>query len=534
VICGATAAYTLYERYRNLAIRDVPGPKNPSWIHGHQWYWQRGEESDTEKHLLEEYGTIVRWNGSLGEDRLWIADPKAVHRILQGSGYQYRKLDGNRGFIMALMDKGLVWAEGDAHKRQRRAMSPAFGLIETKALFPYFVQCSNSLADKWHDAVSDGESGQAAIINVYSWFGKATLDAIGEGAFGYDFGALESADNKFAKSYANMAFGIIGTLSKGRLFVLNALRWFPEGFASWIVEKDPSPGMVKLRENRKYAHEIAAKLIEEKRQELKDGTSRKDVLSLLVKASSSLRPEWRLNDEEMIAQVRTILFAGHETTGKTLVSILWELARKPHIQERLRAEIVETLEKVRARGDSDFSVNDLDSMPYLIAVVKEALRLYPALFETTRRATKDDVLPLAKPLVGLSGKVYKEIPVPAGTAVFISILGYNLNKDLWGQDAYEFRPERWLDTSEKPETPFGVYGNLASFSGGHRSCIGWRFAVIEMHTMLVTLVSQFSFSLPDNGQEIKRLRKISVFPVVVGEEDKGPQLPLKVTALRNA
>jgi len=330
-----------------------------------------------------------------------------------------------------------------------------------------------------------------------------------------------------------MIFDAFAELSKGSQFMIDALDWIPENLSSWLVEKDPSPGMAKVRENRKYVHEVAAKLIEEKRQELKDGTSRRDILSLLVKASSTLRPEWRLSDEEMIAQVRTIMFAGHETVSKTLVFALWELAKNPHTQERLRAEITEALEKIRARGGSDFGVNDFDSMSYLVAVVKEALRLHPAVTDIPRVTTEDDVLPLSKPVVGVSGKVYEELPVPAGTLLFISPFGYNLNKDLWGSDAYEFRPERWLEMNEAPEVRVGVYGNLSSFSGGPRGCIGWRFAIIEMHTVLVTLIKQFAFSLPGNGQEIRNLNQVAVFPVVVGEEDKGAQLPLLITALKS-
>ena len=105
------------------------------------------------------------------------------------------------------------------------------------------------------------------------------------------------------------------------------------------------------------------------------------------------------------------------------------------------------------------------------------------MIEISRAPEVDDVLPLSKPIVGLSGKVYNELPVPAGTIVTISTSGYNLyvlplstppskswwlrpvstfrrNKDIWGPDAYEFRPERWLDMNEKPESPIGVYGNL--------------------------------------------------------------------------
>jgi len=70
-------------------------------------------------------------------------------------------------------------------------------------------------------------------------------------------------------------------LSKNRLFMIDVLNWVPTGLATWIFERDQRPGMVMLRKNREYAHELAAKMIEEKRQELNDGTSRKDLLSLL-------------------------------------------------------------------------------------------------------------------------------------------------------------------------------------------------------------------------------------------------------------
>jgi len=77
------------------------------------------------------------------------------------------------------------------------------------------------------------------------------------------------------------SFEAFGTPSRGGLFVMNALRWTPEGFTTWMLERDQSPGMVSLRKNGEYGREVVAKLIEEKRQELKDGTSRKDLLSLL-------------------------------------------------------------------------------------------------------------------------------------------------------------------------------------------------------------------------------------------------------------
>ena len=100
------------------------------------------------------------------EERLWVADPKAIHHILQGPDRLYEKPHFVRERVSVILDRGvasvegeltllchvmvahlLILTSGDAHKRQRRAMTPAFGLVEAKALYPYFVRCSNSVSD---------------------------------------------------------------------------------------------------------------------------------------------------------------------------------------------------------------------------------------------------------------------------------------------------------------------------------------------------------------------------------------------------
>ena len=96
------------------------------------------------------------------EQRLWIADPKATHHVLQGSSDLYQRPARDREILAIVMDRGLLWSVGelllthrivsplipslgDVHKRQRRAMTPAFGLVEAKGLFPCFARCSHSV-----------------------------------------------------------------------------------------------------------------------------------------------------------------------------------------------------------------------------------------------------------------------------------------------------------------------------------------------------------------------------------------------------
>ena len=107
------------------------------------------------------------------------------------------------------------------------------------------------------------------------------------------------------------------------------------------------------------------------------------------------------------------------------------------------------------------------------------MRNHPIIVEVMREPIEDDLLPLSKPIVGISGKVYAELPVPKGTMVALSAFGYNMyvislccrcplditlfhrrNQDVWGSDAHQFRPERWFELKEQVESPVGVYGNL--------------------------------------------------------------------------
>ena len=91
---------------------------------------------------------------------------------------------------------------------------------------------------------------------------------------------------------------------------------------------------------------------------------------LVVRANASEDPRSKLNDEEMVSQMAALTLAGHETTANTIAWMLLELARHPDYQDKMRAEIAHKRAEVAARGDADFTMEDLESMEYLQAVIK--------------------------------------------------------------------------------------------------------------------------------------------------------------------
>ena len=88
---------------------------------------------------------------------------------------------------------------------------------------------------------------------------------------------------------------------------------------------------------------------------------------MTVRANASENPKTKLSDDEMIAQMSSLTFAGHDTTASTMSWMLWELAKRPELQNKLRQEIIDQRAEVIARGDQDFSIDDLESMKLLQA-----------------------------------------------------------------------------------------------------------------------------------------------------------------------
>ncbi|SJL11330.1 uncharacterized protein ARMOST_14733 [Armillaria ostoyae] len=358
------------------------------------------------------------------------------------------------------------------------------------------------MAQKWKDSI-EVSSDQSAVIDVSSWISRATLDAIGQAAFDYQFGALDDSDNALAKAYYNLFFDLFGAMTKRAILSMSIMDHLPSKVVSFLMRKFPSGRLDHGLLTNRLSTAVAKELVDQKFDALLEGKGRRDVMSLLVKANASENPKTQLEERELLGQMNIIILAGHETTSNTLCFALFEMCKRPEMQERLRKEIRATERVIRDRGDTQFAPSDFDSMPFLSAMVKETLRFHPVAYNIYRVAGKDDVLPLSTPIT-------------------------TTNKEIFGDDADVFDPDRWLrDASPKTKTALGVYANLFTFAGGSRSCIGWRFAVMELHAFMIELLSNFEFSFTET-HDIRREACLVMTPTIEGQVEKGSQLPLKI------
>ena len=214
----------------------------------------------------------------------------------------------------------------------------------------------------------------------------------------------------------------------------------------------------------------------------KEGTG-KNILSVAIESGG-------FTDEGLVNQLMTFLIAGHETTASALCFAIYAMCKDPEIQRRLRMEVRSSLPDPRSPS-STISANDIDSLPYLNAVCSEVLRLYSPTPVTARVSTQDTTL------VGQY--------IPKNTTLFISSWATNANKDLWGEDAAEFNPDRWL--GEGKANKGGADSNYAflTFLHGPRSCIAQNFAKGEFACLLAAWAGTFEtrFANADYVMEIK-------------------------------
>jgi cytochrome P450 len=345
---------------------------------------------------------------------------------------------------------------------------PAFNFRHIKELYPIFWAKSQEMV-----ACIDAQLKETApdnAVEIGEWISRATLDIIGLAGMGQSFNALKDPDTKLNRVYRNV-FQPSGTAQ-----ILGLLQFF---IPNSILRVLPLKRNDDLLAASQVARETSRQLIQAKKEKMeKKETLPPDIISIALESGG-------FTEEQLVDNMMTFLAAGHETTASSFTWAVYLLCQKPEVQTKLREAIHANISSL---SDSMDHVK-LDGIAYLHAVCNEVLRLYSPVPLTLRDAAHDTTI---------LGQF-----VPKTTKIIISPWAINHNKQLWGEDAAEFNPDRWMAPGQTNSG--GAASNYAflTFLHGPRSCIGQRFAIAEMACLLAAFVGKYEFEMVDPHEKIE-------------------------------
>ncbi|EXJ55192.1 hypothetical protein A1O7_08118 [Cladophialophora yegresii CBS 114405] len=424
-------------------------------------------------------GILVVWLPLYLSCEIIVTRPDTLMDMLNSHNYDWEKPPFIRKALAGIVGEGLVNVEGAKHKAMRRVVAPAFSGRHIRELAPLFYSKGLALAAVMAHQVRDSSDG---VLDVTGPVSRAALDIIGAAGVGMDFDTLENENSRLAKLYQ--------TVTNAPAFFLLVSMLFPR----WLLRRLKGTGFARTIEAQLQLHDEIRKLMQEKkallREEKSDAHDVNDIIASIMRAGD-------FSDDYLVSQMLTFLAAGHDTVASALTWALMLLAQHPRVQDRLHAECNAKLAHLPT-SEVGASTFEPENMPFLTAVCNETLRLYPPAPSTARHAVVDTT-------VG-------DVRVPKGTVATVSPWAINRSRALWGADAAEFNPDRWLEgphaAAGGAESPYA----FLAFLHGPRSCIGQSFARLEVKCLLAALVTRFRFEIADPGRKIKVVGFVTIKP----------------------
>jgi cytochrome P450 len=359
-------------------------------------------------------------------------DPEGLREIFSADPDTFEPL--SRMVLEPLVGlNSMLLISGERHKRERKLLMPAFHGERMRAYGALMQQCTRSAME----AVRPGTSLVALDATQ-----SISLEIIIRAVFGVD-------EPERARQFRDA----LTAYSRSYILPISMIPGLRRSFG----------GRGPWARFQRNAQVLDAMLTEQISRRREDSQAREDILSLLLSTRDEAGQP--MSEEELKDELRTLLFAGHETTAIGMAWALYWLHRTPGVKQRLEQE----LSTLGPQPEPEA----LMRLPYLGAVCDEALRLYPVVALTNRKVRTSFTL--------------RGYEVPAGMGVVASITLAHSNPAVFPEPE-QFRPERFL---ERKFSPF----EYLPFGGGARRCLGAAFALYEMKVVLGTLLAAHRFSL---------------------------------------
>ncbi|KAJ4720279.1 Cytochrome P450 [Melia azedarach] len=471
---------------RKLRVQGIKGPP-PSIIYGNLPEMQK-IQSDTKaaaaatdivahdytctlfpyfEQWRKQYGSVYTYSTGMRQ-HLYVNQPELVKEMNQSISLDLGKPSYVSKKLAPMLGNGILRSNGHLWAQQRKIVAPEFFMEKVKGMVGLMVESTLPLLRKWQDCL-EAEGGVEADIRVDEDLRGISADVISRACFGSSYHKGREIFSKLRslqKAISNQSF----------LFGVTSF--------TFLSTK-------KQNEITSLEREIETLIWDTVKESAYTQTSatseKKDLMQLILEAA--------VNDQNLgkdsfvrfiVDNCKNIYFAGNESTAVAASWTLMLLALHPEWQARIRSELVQVC--------GLDSLPDSDSLPRLKTVsmvIQESLRLYPPAAFVSREALEDTQI--------------GNIKIPKGVCLWTLIPTLHRDPEIWGEDANEFKPERFSEGVSKackfPQAyvPFGL---------GPRLCLGRNFAMVQLKIVVSLIVSKFSFSLSPKYQHSPAYRMI--------------------------
>ncbi|KFY92053.1 hypothetical protein V500_04337 [Pseudogymnoascus sp. VKM F-4518 (FW-2643)] len=438
------SSHLIYNLYFH-PLASYPGPKSHAAARLPYVYYHLTGQLPYKCHQLHTtYGDVVR----IAPDELSFTNPNAWKDI-----YGHRQGHTPMPKDMAFYNRpptgvdSLITANREDHSRYRRLVSHAFSDKALREQEPLIKGYVDLLIQRLHERATTGP------LEMVAWYNWTTFDLIGDLAFGESFGCLE---NCTYHPWISMLFASI----KAGAFLSSLKRY---GIKSMMAVLVPKGLLHKRREQLQLTEQKVMKRLEQ-------GTGRPDFMSHILRHND----EKGMKVPEIIVNSALLIVAGSETTATLLSGATYHLLKNPRVMEKLQREI-----RGAFKEEKDIDIAGVNGLEYLLAVLDEAMRMYPPVPTGLPRRVPGD------------GDVINDRWVPGGTAVSVNQWS-TYRSEANFREPNSFIPERFLDD---PRFASDNKQALQPFSVGPRNCVGRNLAYAEMRLILAQVIWNFDMEL---------------------------------------
>ncbi|KAH0686301.1 hypothetical protein KY289_017053 [Solanum tuberosum] len=424
---------------------------------------------DYMKEMASKYNTYRILN--LFQSEVYTSDPANIEYILKTNFPNYGKGWHHYSKLNDLLGDGIFTVDGDKWKNQRKISSYEFS---TKNLRDFSSAVFRISAVKLAQKVSEAVTSNQAT-DIQDLFTKSTLETVFKILLGVDLDTTTEEGILFSNSFDEAS-------------AVTLCRYVD---VFWKVKRFLNIGPeANMKKCIKVVDEFVYKIIRSKIEQM--SKSRDD--SRVMKKSDILSRFLEMNktDPKYLKDIiLSFIIAGKDTTASTLSWFFYMMCKHPLLQEKIADEVRKAtgINQNSSINELANSITDdaLDKMQYLHASLTETLRLYPAIPVDGKVCLSDDTFP-------------DGFKVRKGDAVAYQPWAMGRMTSLWGDDAEDFRPERWIDENGcfRQESPF----KFTAFQGGPRICLGKEFAYRQMKIFSAVLLGTFRFKLSDEERRV--------------------------------